>query len=323
MIRRLEPAAVASRGIHPAHFRRMETSPAPASNPLPDTPPALVVTGMHRSGTSLTAAILASAGVDMGDHLLGADAANARGHFEDVDLLLFHQRALAANGLSADGFVAAGEPEVPALMLAEAHDILADRRAKGRLWGWKEPRTVLFLEFWERLLPEARFVFIVRRPWEVLDSLFRRGNAEFLAEPQLAIGVWRHYNERILRFARRTADRCLVVEAAQVVDDQAGFAAAVRTRLDLPIGFPSPQCERSLFHSDHASWRPWIVRQLDPLAWKLYLELRSLAGSSAPLPPLAEEPGTTSTALEAALAEWARAGSAEGRQAAAGRSPAT
>jgi hypothetical protein len=116
-----------------------------------------VVTGMRRSGTSLTASILASAGVDMGDRLLGASAANFRGHFEDVDRLLYHQRALAANGLSADGFVAGGEPEVPTLMLAEAHDIVATRRAKHRPWGWKEPRTVLFLDFWERLLPEARF----------------------------------------------------------------------------------------------------------------------------------------------------------------------
>lgn len=301
----------------------METSPAPAAAPPPHTPPALVVTGMHRSGTSLTAAILASAGVDMGDHLLGADAANPRGHFEDVDLLLFHQRALAANGASADGFVADGNPEVPALMLAEAHDLVAARRAKGRLWGWKEPRTVLFLDFWERLLPEARFVFVFRRPWEVLDSLFRRGNAEFLVEPRLAIGVWRHYNERILRFARRFAGRCLVVEANQVVDDQAGFAAAVRTRLDLPVGFPSPQCDPALFHSDHASWRPWIVRQFDPRAYDLYLELRSLAGSSSPLPPLADAAGGIETALEAALAEWARAGSAEGRLEVAGRSATT
>jgi hypothetical protein len=282
----------------------------------------LVVTGMHRSGTSLTAAILASAGVDMGDHLLGADAANPRGHFEDVDFLLFHQRALAANGVSADGFVADAEPDVPALMLAEAHDIVASRRAKGRPWGWKEPRTVLFLEFWERLLPEARFVFVFRRPWEVLDSLFRRGNAEFLAEPRLALGIWRHYNERILRFTRRTAGRCLVVEAAQVVEDQAGFAAAARTRLDLPVGFPSPQCEPALFHCDHASWRPWIVRQLDPRAYEVYLELRSLAGSSSPLPPLAAEPGGVETALEVALAEWARAGGAEGRLEAATRQAA-
>lgn len=285
----------------------------------PDRPPALVIAGMHRSGTSLTTAILASAGVDIGAELLGADAANPQGHFEDVELLLFHRRALAANGLSADGFIAAGDPELPALMLAEAHDIVAARRAKRRTWGWKEPRTVLFLDFWNRLLPEARFVFVFRRPWEVLDSLYRRGNHEFLTQPRFALEVWRHYNERILRFVRRAGDRCLVVEATQVVEDPAGFVATVRTRLDLPIGFPSPQLKPELFHSDHGSWRPWIVRQLDPRAHSLYLELRALAGSSSPLPPLAAEAGDMQQALEAALAEWSRAGNAEGRLAAVGR----
>jgi hypothetical protein len=301
----------------------MENPPEPAGNLPLRQPPALVIAGMHRSGTSLTAALLASAGLDVGSHLLGADAANPRGHFEDVDFLLFHQRALAAGGLSADGFIAGGEPTVPALMLAEAHDILAARRAQGRLWGWKEPRTVLFLDFWEQLLPEARFLFVFRRPWEVVDSLFRRGNPEFVAQPRLAIEVWCHYNERLLEFSRRAPDRCLVVEATQVVEDPAGFVAAVRTRLDLPIGFPSPQCDPGLFHSDHGSWRPWIVRQSLGRAYELYLELRARAESSSPLPPLAEEPASLETALEAALAEWSRAGSLAGRRETASRSPAT
>jgi hypothetical protein len=301
----------------------MEPPPQPAGNLPRHQGPALVIAGMHRSGTSLTAALLASAGLDLGSHLLGADASNPRGHFEDVDFLLFHQRALAAAGLSADGFIAAGQPTVPALMLAEAHDILATRRAQGRPWGWKEPRTVLFLDFWEQLLPEARFLIVFRRPWEVVDSLFRRGNPEFVTQPRLAIEVWCHYNERLLDFLGRFPDRCLLVEATQVVEDPAGFVAAVRTRLDLPLGFPRPQCEPGLFHCDHGSWRPWLVRQLSPRAHELYLELRSRAGSSAPLPPLAEQPASLETALEAALAEWSRAGSLAGRREAASRSPAS
>lgn len=291
----------------------METSPVRATDSALQAAPALIVTGMHRSGTSLTASILMSAGVDMGDRLLSADSDNPRGHFEDIEVLLFHQRVLAANGMSADGFVAQGEPEVPALMRAEAHDIVAARRAKGRPWGWKEPRTALFLDFWEQLLPESRFVLVFRRPWEVVDSLFRRRNAEFLAQPRLAVGVWRHYNEALLRFARRVTDRCLVVEAFQVVNDQAGFGAAVRTRLDLPIGFPRPQCEPELFHSEHSSWRPWLVRKLDSRAYDLYLELRTLAGSSSPLPPLADEAAGMEAALEAAFAEWSRTGNVDVR----------
>jgi len=277
-------------------------------------PPAVVITGMHRSGTSLTASILASAGLDIGSHLLGADAANHRGHFEDVDFLLLHQRILSANGVSPDGFMAAGDPAVPPLMLTQARDFVETRRAKGVAWGWKEPRTVLFLDFWRRLLPEARFVFVFRRPWEVLDSLFRRGNTEFTDNPRLALDVWCHYNERVLGFARREPEKCLVVETTQVIADPAGLMASVRTRLSVPIGFPSPQYEPSLFHQEHESWRPWLVRQLCPRAHELYLTLRTFAVSSSPLPGLTDEPAGEATALEAALAEWSRAGRAEGRQ---------
>ena len=54
----------------------------------------LVITGMHRSGTSLIAAILREAGVHLGDQLIGADTGNIRGHFEDVDFVQFHQTVL-------------------------------------------------------------------------------------------------------------------------------------------------------------------------------------------------------------------------------------
>lgn len=269
---------------------------------------------MHRSGTSLTAAILGSAGLDIGRHLLGADADNPRGHFEDVDFLLLHQRVLTANGLSPDGFIASGDPVVPALMRSQAQDLVDTRRAGGVPWGWKEPRTVLFLEFWERLLPEARFLFVFRRPWEVLDSLFRRGNVEFAENPRLALEVWCHYNTRILDAARRAPERCLIVESTQVVADPATLVAAVRTRLSLPIGFPSPQYEPGLFHEEHGSWRPWLVRQLCPRAYDLYCALRVAADSRSRLPALADEPASQATALEAALAEWSRAGRLEGRR---------
>ena len=37
-------------------------------------PPALVIGGMHRSGTSLTASIVAAAGIHLGDDLMAAGA---------------------------------------------------------------------------------------------------------------------------------------------------------------------------------------------------------------------------------------------------------
>jgi len=45
----------------------------------------LVITGMHRSGTSLVASLFAGAGVNVGTRLIGASRGNDRGHWEDLD----------------------------------------------------------------------------------------------------------------------------------------------------------------------------------------------------------------------------------------------
>ena len=58
-------------------------------------PGSVIVAGMHRSGTSLTAGLLARLGIDMGRDLVPADRANPRGYFEDVELVRFHQRMFA------------------------------------------------------------------------------------------------------------------------------------------------------------------------------------------------------------------------------------
>ena len=43
----------------------------------------VVVLGMHRSGTSMTSAILEKLGINMGDETLGPLETNPIGHFED------------------------------------------------------------------------------------------------------------------------------------------------------------------------------------------------------------------------------------------------
>src|SRR5687767_11000665 len=56
----------------------------------------IVLTGMHRSGTSLVARLFIEAGVDLGRELLGTGEHNRAGHFEDQAFLSFHERVLIA-----------------------------------------------------------------------------------------------------------------------------------------------------------------------------------------------------------------------------------
>ena len=247
----------------------------------------LAVCGMHRSGTSLTASILQAAGLCMGDTLLGPGPGNPAGHFEDVDFLQLHIRALRAQGLGDEGYATNVRPELPPTLERGALDLVAARAAAAGdgAWGWKQPRTVLFLDFWARLLPAARFAFVFRNPWDVADSLFRRGDESFVLNPRLAIEVWLQYNRRIEMAVRRMRDRSVIRETSQVVEDPEGFRRDVETLLGTPLQSPVQTFRPELFHTHDPCHLSALVRAVSPEAYDLYLRLRRLARSTAPLPP--------------------------------------
>jgi len=281
----------------------------------PDSPfpPAVVIGGMHRSGTSFVANLLGAAGLHLGDELLGANFGNPRGHFEDLAFFDFHKRVLAANGLHEDGFTTREQLDVPPALRDEARALVEARRGAGRPWGWKEPRTALFLDLWAELLPEARFVFVFRRPWEVVDSLFRRGDELILAEPRLAIDTWLAYNRRIRDFAVAHPDRALVCEVTQFATRTTEVFAAIQERLGVPLGEPAAVFDPALLVEDRDPRRAAVLREIAPEASDLYRDLRSLAAATAPLPDddLAADAGPAWLAAggsgTTALAEWARA----------------
>ena len=273
-------------------------------------PSPLLVCGMHRSGTSLTASLFHAAGVRLGDRLLGANHGNDRGHFEDLDIYEFHQAALRSSGLGTEGYVADGRVTVPELLEPIGRRLATDRARAGGAWGWKEPRTVLFLDYWDDILPAARYVFVFRRPWEVVDSLFRRGDEAFAGNPAFAAQVWLHYNRTIRDFVRRHADRCLLVEVDQVAADPGGLFAAVRSRLGIEIADPPDLFEPQLLAGDGDPGHALAIRACLPEAEAVYLELRSLAGTV----PVSDERAADAepTALgRRLLGEWRRTRRAE------------
>ena len=55
---------------------------------------AIVVLGMHRSGTSAMAGVLQRLGVDLGSRLTPGDADNPKGYWEHTELVDIHDRLL-------------------------------------------------------------------------------------------------------------------------------------------------------------------------------------------------------------------------------------
>lgn len=267
-------------------------------------PPPIVVTGMHRSGVSLAAALVAGAGA----RIVG-DPAVRSGDHAACPFRRLHERMLAANGLSRDGHTCAEGLTVPPRARGEAVDLINRHLDPSHPWGWDDPRATLFLDLWQELLPEARFLFVVRPAEEVVDSLFRHGDEPFTFNPRFAIDVWVAYNRRIRDFVRCHANRCLVVEHADVTGDANGFVDKVSALLQVPL--TPPPAGRAVPRSadEQMARSDCIVAALRPDARELLTDLRILAGT-APC-TIAAGPAADLVA-DAALSEWAAASVARG-----------
>ncbi len=254
----------------------------------PPTVPALVISGMHRSGTSLLAAVCQSAGLDIGPDLVPAHASNPAGHFEDLAFYTFHESVLAANGRIPAGY---GLWDAPPIVSDDqrraAAALVAARRAGGRPWGWKDPRTVLFLDFWLELIPEARFLFVVRDPGEVADSLQRRGEPRFQDGGAEAFRTWYRSNSLIAEFCRRHGDRALVRELGQVVADPGAVVADVGRLLGVPLGAPSVGPRPGWLHATRVVPDTPPTRGLVAGCARLGDTLRQLTGNAAVAVPSA------------------------------------
>ncbi|HWM24530.1 MAG TPA: glycoside hydrolase family 99-like domain-containing protein [Chthoniobacterales bacterium] len=215
--------------------------------------PPIIVAGMHRSGTSLVASILSSLGVSLGDHLLAADRDNQRGYFEDVDFLALNRELLSAATSSEDG----GHPDWgwtesesldrnAFVSFRERASALIEARTganQGRRWGWKDPRTAVALDFWDSIVPDARFVFVYRHPWEVADSMQRLGAAAFLRRPDYAWRIWAFYNRCLLDFHGRHRERTLLVSSDAARRDPGKLSELLQARLGLSPAEPGRQVQ--------------------------------------------------------------------------------
>lgn len=172
----------------------------------------ICLTGMGRSGTSLMASYLRACGVSMGENLLGPLRGNPLGHFEDLDFLNFHKKLLKDNGSS----LYSQRRDLRDLSVSEetsrsAVSLIQARNLQHRVWGWKDPRTTLFLRFWAEIEPSIRFIFMYRDPMNVVASLARARDRAIYINPFLAGKAWLHYNHEILGFfEKRSAASTLI-----------------------------------------------------------------------------------------------------------------
>jgi hypothetical protein len=154
----------------------------------PKCPPVIVI-GAHRSGTSATARALELLGLQIGQDL--------DSHREPRQLQKLHEDYLRRHGAAWHNpkpfldWIATAEGKQDCIGYLRANlsrkfaSIFGYRfnpkglwsRARlrfGARWGWKEPRTTLFVPAWLEIFPEARLVHVVRDPQAAASSIRER-----------------------------------------------------------------------------------------------------------------------------------------------------
>ena len=192
--------------------------------------------GMHRSGTSLTANWLHHCGLNLGEEFIKTDVGNTEGYFEDQTFVKFHKRILCANGIQED--VHHQDVKYSEQNIALASNIIENRNSNNHQWGWKDPRTCLFLNLWNEIIPDAKVLVVFRHFDEVVDSLIRRrakaekkrrnfiaGYYNLLTKRKYRassytdelLKSWIKHNEEILKFLNtKKREDCLLINALDI-----------------------------------------------------------------------------------------------------------
>jgi len=197
----------------------------------------LIITGMHRSGSSLTAHWIQKMGINMGDRLMIGDFSNPDGHFEDLDFVRAHQEVLTDLEKDPQGLTNIGRIQLSTYHQAKLEHLIKLKSSLRDEWGWKDPRTSLFLDYYKLLLPDAKKLFLFRDYRVSVDSLLRRTlmgikynyssrtilhMAKFLLTKQRIrrglyqntnkyLDAWIVYNTNIIKCFKESGDKALLL----------------------------------------------------------------------------------------------------------------
>lgn len=143
---------------------------------------AIVISGMHRSGTSSVAGVVGLLGATLPRSLLPSQQDNPRGFFESERILQINERILGAAGTYWYDWRAfdndwSANPLCDEF-LRSAAEVLAEEYGDAPLIVLKDPRFSMVLPFWSLALQNSGFrvchIVPVRHPAEVAASLAKR-----------------------------------------------------------------------------------------------------------------------------------------------------
>lgn len=199
----------------------------------------LLVTGMHRSGTSLLAMTLEALGVAFGpqEAFYQADQWNERGYFERRDVIDINSRMISGFGRtgsdlarSVAGAVYLTQPSVKRVVRRgpRFRDDIAEVGRQVGHGGVKDPRLCLTWSAWAEIVPVESVIVAIRHPYDVADSLHRRQNLPL----PVGFRFWRYHIEAL---RDRTPDDLVVVDTERLQSDPRAELAWTAAALGLDV----------------------------------------------------------------------------------------
>lgn len=160
-------------------------------------PTPLIILGMHRSGTSCLAGAVEQAGVYLGE-VSKYNQYNKKGNRENARTMQLNEEILIYNHASWDNppHTLKWNKDHEKQGKAIINDLIIN--CQSNYWGFKDPRVLLTLPFWKRLLPDAQFIGTYRNPISVAKSLNNRAN--FSIDLQSGLDLWAKYNQHLITF---------------------------------------------------------------------------------------------------------------------------
>lgn len=151
------------------------------------------ILGMHRSGTSCLAGCLEERGLFLGE-VINFAKFNRRGNKENLEIMQINNDLLMMNGGTWDNPPEDMKWSDELRRRRDAHIASFGDRP---VWGFKDPRTIFTLPFWQEAVPNMQYVATFRHPFAVGRSLSRRGPN---LQPSIGpIELWVKYNRRLLQ----------------------------------------------------------------------------------------------------------------------------
>jgi hypothetical protein len=232
---------------------------------------AVCLTGMHRSGTSLTASWLEACGLPMSLRAThGPAVGNVKGHFEDRDFADLHNRALRRRFPTSAGWKVKrpGQLSFEPSEVETARRLIQERNGQFDQWGWKDPRSVLFLDEWKSMVPELRVMMVWRQCDEVIHSLIKRSwrsKARVMKVSALdTVRLWLTYNQMVCDFVDRHPDRALLLPLPMILkNDAEAFDRIVEElQIDLKYTPVSTVLDTSLLNTDRKPPLSTLLRKI-------------------------------------------------------------